>query len=395
MRKLKIETPKDILRGGVCPQKKTPFQEKLNCCMTPPEKIISENPEDAKKFLPPTQEKIKTETLDILRGGVLPQKKITEQDILTKQPPPPPKKIMNDNFYQVETPRKRRKYFPGEGGGRKWREFCTSRGGKFELVVVVDKGIQISSKVRKPKIGTNLEINALNKTNKIEHVIDDKKMVVMSSMNTATMVAKKIEKKIVKPEDFRTVEDKPEDSSEDNLKEKENRKSHDDGNSMAVDFRSAAEWTPVRVRKVKLGIERNLGLSPKSFKKKSLKIGKKSKLKVKSEGGRVMGLKSLFEGASPVETKAIVLPNPYCTNLIAAQDKLRVGVGGLYSSGELYQRKGRDWTGKQTRAHTANQEDRYSHPGLGGGGGGSSLSRDEGGSHLNHSQPSATEEDES
>ena len=85
----------------------------------------------------------------------------------------------------------------------------------------MDKGIQISSKVRKPKIGTNLEINALNKTNKIEHVIDDKKMVVMSSMNTATMVAKKIEKKIVKPEDFRTVEDKPEDSSEDNLKEKE------------------------------------------------------------------------------------------------------------------------------------------------------------------------------
>ena len=189
-------------------------------------------------------------------------------------------------------------------------------------------------------------------------------MVVMSSMNTATMVAKKIEKKIVKPEDFRTVEDKPEDSSEDNLKEKEKRKSHNDGNSMAVEFRSAAEWTPVRVRKVKLGIERNLGLSPKSLKKKSLKIGKKSKLKVKSEGGRVMGLKSLFEGASPVETKAIVLPNPYCTNLIAAQDKLRVGVGGLYSSGELYQRKGRDWTGKQTRAHTANQEDRDSHPGL-------------------------------
>ena len=78
-----------------------------------------------------------------------------------------------------------------------------------------------------------------------------------------------------------------------------------------------------------------------------------------------MGLKSLFEGASPVETKAIVLPNPYCTNLIAAQSKL---LGGLYTSGELYPRHGRDWTGGQTRAHTANQEDRYSHPGLGGGG---------------------------
>ena len=50
-------------------------------------------------------------------------------------------------------------------------------------------------------------------------------MVVMSSMNTATMVAKKIEKKIVKPEDFRTVEDKPEDSNEDNLKEKEEKES--------------------------------------------------------------------------------------------------------------------------------------------------------------------------
>ena len=87
---------------------------------------------------------------------------------------------------------------------------------------------------------------------------------------------------------------------------------------MAVEFRSAAEWTPVRVRKVKLGIERNLGLSPKSLKKKSLKISKKSKLKVKSEGGRVMGLKSLFEGASPVETHDIIHLNPIKTNLLAS-----------------------------------------------------------------------------
>ena len=61
----------------------------------------------------------------------------------------------------------------------------------------MDKGIQISSKVRKPKFGTNLEKNERNKTNRIENVIDDKKMIVMSIMNKATMVAKKIKKKIV------------------------------------------------------------------------------------------------------------------------------------------------------------------------------------------------------
>ena len=95
---------------------------------------------------------------------------------------------------------------------------------------------------------------------------------------------------------------------------------------MAVEHSSAAAWTPIRVRKVKLGVERNLGISPKSLKKeKKLKVGnkiKKEMSKLKPNGGRVMGMRSLFEGASHLMTKAKVKPNPYVTNLLATQDQL-------------------------------------------------------------------------
>ena len=72
--------------------------------------------------------------------------------------------------------------------------------------------------------------------------------------------------------------DNPEDYHEDNP---EDIKQVRDGTTdMAVEHSSAAAWTPIRVRKVKLGVERNLGISPKSLKKeKKLKIGKKSRKK--------------------------------------------------------------------------------------------------------------------
>ena len=58
---------------------------------------------------------------------------------------------------------------------------------------------------------------------------------------------------------------------------------------MAVEHSSVAAWTPIRVRKVKLGVERNLGISPKSLKKeKKLKVGnkiKKEMSKLKPNGG--------------------------------------------------------------------------------------------------------------
>jgi hypothetical protein len=108
-------------------------------------------------------------------------------------------------------------------------------------------------------------------------------------------------------------------------------------------------------------------------------------------------MKLLFEGALQTQTKANSLSNPYVTNLTAAQDKL---LGGVYHVGQLYSMEVCDWTAGQaagkTRANTANQEKRPPDPGLGeGGGGGSCLGRDEGGSHFEPSQPSATEEDES
>ena len=56
-----------------------------------------------------------------------------------------------------------------------------TRSGKFSLIIVVDKGIEISSKARKKKLGDknlerNLGKNALNRKKILnEYVFDDRK----------------------------------------------------------------------------------------------------------------------------------------------------------------------------------------------------------------------------
>ena len=125
-----------------------------------------------------------------------------------------------------------------------------------------------------------------------------------------------------------------------------------------------AAWTPVRVRKVKLGTDGNLGLSPESL--KDSKFGKSNgKMKLKIKSGKVRDMRILFEGALNTQTKANVISIPCKTNLTAAQDKL---LGGLYHAGQLYSREERDWTDRQavgkTRTDTANQR-RPPDPGLG------------------------------
>ena len=66
----------------------------------------------------------------------------------------------------------------------------------MELVTVVDKGIQMSSKVRNPKFGNNLVKNALNKKKNVtEPVTDDKKKNFASKIgckNTALVAKRKI-----------------------------------------------------------------------------------------------------------------------------------------------------------------------------------------------------------
>ena len=63
-------------------------------------------------------------------------------------------------------------------------------------------------------------------------------------------------------------EDNPSDNHEDNPEDSPDMKQVRDGKTdMAVEYSSAAAWTPIRVRKVKLGVEKNLGISPKSLKK--------------------------------------------------------------------------------------------------------------------------------
>jgi hypothetical protein len=155
------------------------------------------------------------------------------------------------------------------------------------------------------------------------------------------------------------------------------KKIRDGMSGTAVKCRDTAAWTPIRVRKEKLGIERNLGISPKSLKIEKLKIGKS---KPKLNSGKVLEMKLVFEGASPIKTKATSCNNPYVTNLTAAQDKLS---GELYCSGQLYCGEGRDWTGRQDQGTDSQLEEGDSHPGQGGGGGwGTSLGRDEGAAIL-------------
>ena len=134
----------------------------------------------------------------------------------------------------------------------------------------------------------------------------------------------------------------------------------------------AAAWTPVKVRREKLGLEGNLGLSPKSLKMSKVCKNFKPK-KIKPEGGRVLGIKTLLEGASPLKTKAYSTSNRCRTNLLAVKDRI---AGQVYQGGELYSGERRDWTGKQAvgRASqdSANREMDTPHPGLGEGGGGGS-----------------------
>ena len=153
-------------------------------------------------------------------------------------------------------------------------------------------------------------------------------------------------------EDNPKGKDNPEDGREDNPEDMKTAQSDKTGTT--VESSHTAAWTPVRVRKVKLGVDRNLGLSPKSL--KDLKVGNyNSKTKMKLSSGKVKDMKLLFEGALQTQTKANSLSNPYVTNLTAAQDKL---LGGVYHVGQLYSMEVCDWTAGQaagkTRANTAN-----------------------------------------
>ena len=84
--------------------------------------------------------------------------------------PPPLKKTGNGN----PGVRERRKFFPGVGGGKKWREFDITSDGKCALITVVEKGLEISSKPRRPKIKNDLEKNALMKL-KMLFVTDERR----------------------------------------------------------------------------------------------------------------------------------------------------------------------------------------------------------------------------
>ena len=130
--------------------------------------------------IPPTPlRKPEAETLKENRqGGVLPQHGSQHFEEIKRIPSPRPGKLNSGNPEEIRS----RKYYPGGEGGRKWREIDTSRQGKFSLITVVDKGIRISSKVRKLKNGEKyLGKNALNKKKYVkEDVFDDKKKIFAS-----------------------------------------------------------------------------------------------------------------------------------------------------------------------------------------------------------------------
>ena len=110
-----------------------------------------------------------------------------------------------------------------------------------------------------------------------------------------------------------------EDKHEENkVEEEENKKKvHESLNRETV---QSAAWTPIRVRKARLGGDRNLGLSPKSLTKLKVENNGNSREKLKLKSGNVRGLTLLFEGAFTIQTKADSLPNPCNINPTAAQD---------------------------------------------------------------------------
>ena len=136
-------------------------------------------------------------------------------------------------------------------------------------------------------------------------------------------------------------------------------------------------WTPIRVRKERLGLIGNLGLSPKSF--KVMKIGKPSprtKCKPRNGGEKVSDISSLFEGASEDRTLADIELNPCRTNPLAVQDKplgqlyrvdrctpvtvigqagagaARPEPGQLYQAGGMYLSENCDWPGGRRGSNT-------------------------------------------
>ena len=113
-----MENP-EISRGGVLPQEPPAESSEV----VTPENLDNENPED------------------ISRGGILPQK--------------PPDGIENRNpgnnlrggtLLPHNDLMQQRRHFPGLGRGKKWREIALGDDGKFKLRVVVDKGVEISSR---------------------------------------------------------------------------------------------------------------------------------------------------------------------------------------------------------------------------------------------------------
>ena len=130
MEKIESAAPGETRQGGVLPQQRSQQCEKLNKISPPPENLETENPKENSDNLPPIP--------------------LTKKQRIT-----PPRKLSNRN------PDTRiRRFCPGIIGGEKWREINNTRGGTFALVTVVDKGIEISSKIssklRNMKTGENL-----------------------------------------------------------------------------------------------------------------------------------------------------------------------------------------------------------------------------------------------
>jgi hypothetical protein len=168
--------------------------------------------------------------------------------------------------------------------------------------------------------------------------------------------------------DVRKIEEKKEDipNREDDEDMEDNRTGPKVGKVGALDRAPVAAWTPIRVRKSRLGHERKLGISPKSLK---FKNARESIFREKLSGGKIESLKLLFEGASPMQTQATFNLNPCNTNPPNAQDKL------LVRSGDMENRP--YWTDRQDQGGTSQSGERDTHPGLGVGRGGGGTAWDE------------------
>ena len=151
--KIESAAPGETRQGGVLPQQRSQQCEKLNKISPPPENLETVNPEENCNNLPPIPP--------------------TKKPRIT-----PPRKLSTRN------PDTRiRRFCPGIKGGEKWREINNTRGGTFALVTVVDKGIEISSKIKNMKTGKNLETNALNR--KLCEVVYDERRKSVTSLESS------------------------------------------------------------------------------------------------------------------------------------------------------------------------------------------------------------------